>query len=87
MSSDFAFSELTPVSFLRRAAAVFGDRTAIVDGDFAPTAISGCARVSPPTCLHRPVSSRRSVPSWLRTRICCSRHITACRSAVVFWWH
>ena len=37
MSSDFAFSELTPVSFLRRAAAVFGDRTAIVDGDFSCT--------------------------------------------------
>jgi fatty-acyl-CoA synthase len=28
---------MTPVSFLRRAAAVFGDRTAIVDGDFSCT--------------------------------------------------
>ncbi|MEU1819487.1 AMP-binding protein [Streptomyces roseifaciens] len=32
-----AFTELTPVSFLRRAAAVFADRPAVVDGDFRCT--------------------------------------------------
>ncbi|WP_245565318.1 AMP-binding protein [Nocardioides insulae] len=32
-----AFEELTPVGFLRRAAEVFGDRTAILDGDFTCT--------------------------------------------------
>jgi fatty-acyl-CoA synthase len=37
MNPDFVFEELTPISFLRRAAAVFGDRTAVVDGDFECT--------------------------------------------------
>ncbi|MFI0979756.1 AMP-binding protein [Streptomyces sp. NPDC021093] len=32
-----AFTELTPVSFLRRAAAVFADRPAVVDGEFRCT--------------------------------------------------
>jgi fatty-acyl-CoA synthase len=31
--AEFTFAPLTPTSFLDRAAAVFGDRTAIVDGD------------------------------------------------------
>ena len=31
--SDFTFAPLTPASFLDRAAAVFADRTAIVDGE------------------------------------------------------
>ena len=69
MSSDFAFSEFTPVSFLRRAAAVFGHRIAIVDGDWsAPTAISG-SRAS----VRRPLASAGVKPGdrvaiWLRTR-------------------
>ena len=36
------------------------------------------SRSPPPTCLHRPVSSPAiASPSSLRTRICCSRRITA----------
>jgi fatty-acyl-CoA synthase len=31
--AEFTFSPLTPASFLDRAAAVFADRTAIVDGE------------------------------------------------------
>jgi fatty-acyl-CoA synthase len=35
--AEFTFAPLTPASFLDRAAAVFGDRTAIVDGDLSFT--------------------------------------------------
>ncbi|NDZ92782.1 long-chain-fatty-acid--CoA ligase [Streptomyces sp. SID6673] len=35
--ADFTFDTLRPVAFLERAAAVFADRTAIVDGDLAFT--------------------------------------------------
>ncbi len=35
--AEFTFTPLTPSSFLDRAAAVFGDRTAIVDGDHSFT--------------------------------------------------
>jgi len=35
--ADIAFRELTPVSHLERAAAVFGDRTAVVDDGFTCT--------------------------------------------------
>ena len=31
--AEFTFAPLTPASFLDRAAAVFADRTAIVDGE------------------------------------------------------
>jgi non-ribosomal peptide synthetase component E (peptide arylation enzyme) len=31
--AEFTFAPLTPASFLHRAAAVFADRTAIVDGE------------------------------------------------------
>ena len=88
MSSDFAFSELTPVSFLRRAAAVFADRTAIVDGDFSCTYRDFWlrARQSADLLASAGVSPAIGSPSWLRTRICCSRPITLCRSVVVFWW-
>ena len=33
MHSEFWYEPLTPVSFLRRAAAVYGDKTAVIDGE------------------------------------------------------
>ena len=33
MRSEFWYEPLTPVSFLRRAASVYGDKTAVIDGE------------------------------------------------------
>src|SRR5688572_33417674 len=34
MQPQMSFEPLTPTAFLRRSAAVFGDRTAVIDGEF-----------------------------------------------------
>ncbi len=86
--SAMTFQEMTPVSFLERAARVFAQRPAVVDGDLRYSYgefWQRAQRLAGMLAEHgvQPATGWRSCA---RTPTCYSRRTTGYRSRVPCWW-
>jgi fatty-acyl-CoA synthase len=70
--AEFTFAPLTPAAFLRRSAAVFADRTAVVDGDQQWTYRQFAARC---TALARALGSLGVAPLDRVAALCANSHV------------